>query len=52
VTPDDETDDDPVPRDIDEFRETLARRIEAFLAARSGGEDGADVDAGDGPAAG
>ena len=31
----DETDDDAVPGDIDEFRETLARRIRAFIEARS-----------------
>jgi hypothetical protein len=32
-------DDDPVPRDIDEFRRELARRIQAFV----GSEDGAAV---------
>ncbi len=30
-TPTDETDDDPVPRDIDEFRNELARRIRGFI---------------------
>lgn len=35
-----ETDDDPVPRDIDEFREALARRIEQFVAARRAADDG------------
>jgi hypothetical protein len=34
VTPPDETDDDPVPRDIDEFRYELARRIRGFIEAR------------------
>lgn len=40
VAPPNETDDDPVPRDIDEFRETLARRIEAFVAAQRAADDG------------
>jgi len=40
MTPPDETDDDPVPRDIDEFREALARRIEAFIAGQRAIEDG------------
>jgi len=31
-TPSDETDDDPVPRNMDEFRIALAGRIEAFVA--------------------
>jgi hypothetical protein len=31
VTPPDETDDDPVPRDMDEFRYELARRIRRFI---------------------
>ena len=39
----DDADDDPVPRDIDEFRRELARRIHAFVASRGGaglpGED-------------
>jgi hypothetical protein len=34
VTPPDEADDDPVPRDIDEFRRELARRIRGFIEAR------------------
>jgi hypothetical protein len=29
-------DDDPVPRDIDEFRRELARRIDALVASRTG----------------
>ena len=32
----DEADDDTVPSDIDEFRETLARRIRGFIEARTG----------------
>jgi hypothetical protein len=36
VTPPDEADDDPIPRDIDEFREELARRIQSFVAAERG----------------
>lgn len=35
-TPPDETDPESVPRDIDEFRDAVARRIEAFVAARRG----------------
>jgi len=47
-TPPDETDDDPIPRDIDEFREALARRIEAFVASRRAADDGrVSPDAGD-----
>ena len=34
VTPPDETDDDPVPGDIDEFRFELARCIRGFIEAR------------------
>lgn len=41
VTPDD-ADDDAVPRDIDEFRNELARRINEFVDARRSGTDGAD----------
>ena len=42
VTPPNETDDD-VPRDIDEFRRELARRIHALIdAERDGGRPGAD----------
>jgi hypothetical protein len=37
VTPPDETDDDPVPRDIDEFRRELTRRIRNFIDARRNG---------------
>ena len=48
VTPPDETDDDPVPRDIDEFREALARRIEAFVAAQRAADDGEISNDGDG----
>jgi hypothetical protein len=36
----DDADDDPVPRDIDEFRNELARRIRGFIEARSAGADG------------
>jgi flagellar motor switch protein FliG len=44
----DEADDDSVPRDIDEFRNELARRIHALIDARCGGESGAgdEADAG------
>ena len=42
VTPPDDADDDPVPRDIDEFRSELARRINEFVEARRSGEEGAD----------
>lgn len=45
VTPPDEADDDPVPLDIDEFRNELARRIHAIIDAQSreenSGGDGA-----------
>jgi hypothetical protein len=34
-----EADDDPVPRDIDEFRFELARRIRGFIEARQTGPD-------------
>jgi hypothetical protein len=38
----DDNDDDPVPRDIDEFRRELARRINALVDSRTGsGGDGA-----------
>ena len=40
--PPDDSDDDAVPRDIDEFRGALARRIEAFIDARQRGARGAD----------
>ena len=40
--PDDDIDDDPVPRDINEFRRELARRINALVDSRTGvGGDGA-----------
>ena len=32
-------DDDDVPADIDEFRNELARRIDAFVDSRTGGAD-------------
>ena len=38
--------DDP-PRDIDEFRDALARRIEAFVAAHAGAAEDAAEDPGD-----
>ena len=39
--PDDDTDDDPVPRDIGEFRRELARRIHALVDSRTdAGGDG------------
>ena len=38
----DEADDDAVPGDIDEFRETLARRIRGFIEARTGNAGGGD----------
>jgi hypothetical protein len=40
VTTPDEADDDPIPRDIDEFRRELARRIRGFIEARSAGAAG------------
>jgi hypothetical protein len=46
--PPDAADDDAVPRDIDEFREALARRIEAFIDDEQGGAGAPDADAGDG----
>ncbi len=42
----DEPDDDPVPRDIDEFRRELARRIEAFVGSRT--DDGISREPGGG----
>ena len=36
AAPPDDTDDDPIPRDIDEFRRELARRIHAFVDSRTG----------------
>jgi hypothetical protein len=42
---DDDSDDDSVPRDIDEFREELARRIHALVDSRTGsGGGGASQD--------
>ncbi len=38
--PTENDDDDDMPRDIDEFRRDLARRIDAFVASRTGDEDG------------
>ena len=35
-----EADDDAIPGDIDEFRETLARRIRGFIEARTGNPSG------------
>lgn len=40
VTPADDTDDDPVPLDIDEFRYELARRIRGFIENRRSGAGG------------
>jgi hypothetical protein len=34
-TPDDDSDDDPVPRDINDFRRELARRIDALVDRRT-----------------
>ncbi|MBI2715240.1 MAG: hypothetical protein HYX37_12425 [Rhizobiales bacterium] len=41
-TPQDAADDDPVPRDIDEFRNELARRIRGLIEARRVGGGGGD----------
>jgi hypothetical protein len=38
----DDADDDAVPGDIDEFRETLARRLQGFIEARRGHASGRD----------
>lgn len=38
-TPPDAADDDPIPRDIDEFRRELARRIRGFIEVRRLGAD-------------
>lgn len=43
--PTNETDNDPIPRDIDDFREELARRIRRFIDARRHGGDGLPDDA-------
>ena len=45
TTPPDETTDDSVPRDIDEFRNELARRINAIVDAQRAGERAGDFDA-------
>jgi hypothetical protein len=45
VTPPDDTDDDPVPLDIDEFRNELARRINEFVDAERKLEGETDGDA-------
>jgi len=43
VTPPDDSDDDAIPRDIDEFRRELARRIRGLIdAERGGGSEGPD----------
>jgi hypothetical protein len=39
-TPPDAADDDPIPRDIDEFRRELARRINGLIEARRASESG------------
>lgn len=41
ASPEASDDDDDFPRDLDEFRRELARRMEAFVASRSDGESGA-----------
>ncbi len=43
-TSSDETDDDDVPGDIDEFREELARRIRSFVDAKRAGSGGVHGD--------
>jgi hypothetical protein len=48
LPPDSGSDDDDMPRDIDEFRRELARRIDAFVASRA--EPG-DADGAPGPVA-
>lgn len=45
VTPPDDADDDSIPLDIDEFRNELARRINAFVDAERNGEGEADGEA-------
>jgi len=42
VTPPDDADADPLPRDIDEFRNELARRIRGIIAARKAAAAGGD----------
>jgi hypothetical protein len=46
--PHDDDDDDDMPADIDEFRRDLARRIDAFVASRTGAR-GAEGDCGPAP---
>jgi transposase-like protein len=50
LAPDSELSNDDMPRDIDEFRRELARRIRAFVQSRTGGGLCAGVPAGDDPA--
>lgn len=38
ATPRDETDDDAIPRDIDDIRDALARRLRALIGAHPGSE--------------
>lgn len=45
MTPPNETDNDPIPRDIDEFRNELARRINALIDDRGDEESGETVEA-------
>ena len=45
VTPPNETDNDPIPRDIDEFRNELARRINALIDDRGDEESEETVEA-------
>jgi hypothetical protein len=45
-----EQDDDPVPRDLDEFRRELARRIRGFIELRRSGLDQQGRDGGGSPA--
>ena len=47
VTPPDAPDPDSIPRDIDEFREAVARRIDAFIAARRARAETGPVEPGD-----
>ena len=46
-TPPDDHDDDQIPRDLDAFREALARRIEAFIDAERRNDGAPDPDDGD-----
>ena len=45
MTPPNETDNDPIPRDIDEFRNELARRINALIDDRGDEESEETVEA-------